>query len=124
MDYFFKSRYWKIIKWLWIGAFGGIILLAGFIATIAMGWFGQLPPIEELENPKTFLASEIYADDNTQLGKYYLQNRSNANYEELSPQLINALIATEDIRFYEHSGIDNSRLFTIIIYNLDRKSVV
>jgi penicillin-binding protein 1A len=83
-----------------------------------MGWFGQLPPIEELENPKTQLASEIYADDGTIMGKYYFQNRSNANYEDLSPQLINALIATEDVRFYEHSGIDNSRLFTIIVYNL------
>lgn len=117
-DYFFKSPYWKLIKWLWIGAFGGIILLTGLVWIIAMGWFGQLPPIEELENPKTYLASEIYADDGSTLGKYYFQNRSNANYQDLSPQLINALIATEDIRFYEHSGIDNSRLFTIIIYNL------
>ncbi len=117
-DYFFKSPYWKIIKWLWIGAFGGIVILIGLVWTIAIGWFGQLPPIEELENPKTYLASEIYADDGSTLGKYYFQNRSNANYQDLSPQLINALIATEDIRFYEHSGIDNSRLFTIIIYNL------
>jgi penicillin-binding protein 1A len=117
-QYFTKSPYWKWIKWLWIGAFLGVLLLSTLVGTIAMGWFGQLPPIEELENPTTQLASEIYADDGSQLGKYYLQNRSNASYEELSPQLINALIATEDIRFYQHSGIDNSRLFTMVIYNL------
>ncbi|MCG9880324.1 MAG: transglycosylase domain-containing protein [Bacteroidia bacterium] len=117
-EYFYKNPYWKIIKWLWIGAFGGIALLAAAVWAISMGWFGQLPPIEELENPTTQLASEIYAEDGILLGKYYLQNRSNASYEELSPQLINALIATEDIRFYEHSGVDNSRLFTIVIYNL------
>jgi len=117
-EYFTKSPYWKFIKWIWVMAFGGLTLLAFLVAAVAMGWFGQLPPIEELENPTTQLASEIYADDNTLLGKYYLQNRSNASYEELSPNLINALIATEDIRFYEHSGIDNSRLFTIVIYNL------
>jgi penicillin-binding protein 1A len=117
-EYFTKSPYWKFIKWIWVMAFGGLTLLAFLVAAVAMGWFGQLPPIEELENPTTQLASEIYAEDNTLLGKYYLQNRSNASYEELSPNLINALIATEDIRFYEHSGIDNSRLFTIVIYNL------
>lgn len=115
---FWKNPYWKYIKFLWIGAFGGLLLLTALITAIGMGWFGQLPPIEELENPKTQLASEIYAEDGTLLGKYYFQNRSNANYEDLSPQLINALIATEDVRFYEHSGIDNSRLFTIIVYNL------
>lgn len=117
-DNFNKSPYWKFLRLLWIGAFGGLLLLSLLITAIGMGWFGQLPPIEELENPTTQLASEIYAEDGTLMGKYYFQNRSNANYEDLSPQLINALIATEDIRFYEHSGIDNSRLFTIIIYNL------
>jgi penicillin-binding protein 1A len=117
-DNFWKNPYWKYLKFLWIGAFGGLMLLTLLITAIGMGWFGQLPPIEELENPKTQLASEIYAEDGTVMGKYYFQNRSNANYEDLSPQLINALIATEDVRFYEHSGIDNSRLFTIIVYNL------
>jgi penicillin-binding protein 1A len=117
-DNFWKSPYWKYLRLLWIGAFVGLFLLAGLITAIAKGWFGQLPPIEELENPTTQLASEVYAEDGSLMGKYYFQNRSNANYEDLSPQLINALIATEDIRFYEHSGIDNSRLFTIIVYNL------
>jgi len=117
-DLLFKNPYWKWLRWLWIGAFAGVFLFAGIIFAIARGWFGELPPIEELENPKTYLASEIYAEEGTLLGKYYLQNRSNANFEDLSPNLINALISTEDVRFYEHSGVDNKRLFTIIVYNL------
>lgn len=118
LDMLFKNPYWKWLRWLWVAAFSGVLLFSSILFAIARGWFGELPPIEELENPKTYLASEIYAEEGTLLGKYYLQNRSNANFEDLSPNLINALISTEDIRFYEHSGVDNKRLFTIIIYNL------
>lgn len=114
----FKNKYWKIIKYLWVITFLGILLFGGCIFLVAKNKIGSLPPLEELENPKTFLASEILAEDRSLLGKYYFQNRSNANFDDLSQQLINALIATEDIRFYNHSGIDNNRLFTIIIYNL------
>ena len=109
------------MKWLWISAFSGITVFALIITFLWNDWVPQtykLPPLEELENPTTLLASEVYTSDGVLLGKYFLQNRSNANFEELSPQLLNALIATEDIRFYDHSGVDNNRLFTIIIYNL------
>lgn len=71
-----------------------------------MGWFGTLPSFEELENPKSSLASEIYSADGVLIGKYYFENRSESNWHEISPHLVNALIATEDIRFNEHSGID------------------
>lgn len=116
-----QNPYWKFIKYLWIGLFAGLLLFSVFIYLLATNKIGSLPPLEELENPKTLLASEILAEDGSMLGKYYFQNRSNANYEDLSQQLINALIATEDIRFYNHSGIDNKRLFTIIFYNLTGK---
>ena len=109
------------MRWLWISAFSGITIFALIITFLWNDWVPKtykLPPLEELENPTTLLASEVYTSDGVLLGKYFLQNRSNANFEELSPQLLNALIATEDIRFYEHSGVDNNRLFTIIIYNL------
>lgn len=65
-----------------------------------------MPTFEELENPKSNLASEIYSADGEMLGKYFIENRSNATYDELDTNLIHALIATEDIRFYTHSGID------------------
>jgi penicillin-binding protein 1A len=83
---------------------------------ISWGWFGDLPSLEELENPKTYLASEIYSEDGVLLGKYYLQNRSNTTFDELSPNLVNALIATEDVRFYDHSGIDFRRFTSAVLF--------
>ncbi len=85
-----------------------------FIAAISSGWFGALPSFEELENPKSNLASEIITSDQQVLGKYYIENRSNVRYENLSPNLVNALKATEDVRFEEHSGVDLRGLFRVI----------
>jgi penicillin-binding protein 1A len=76
-----------------------------FILTI-LGAFGKLPSLKELENPEADLASEVYTSDGKLMGKYYAENRSEVKYNELSPNTINALIATEDERFIEHSGID------------------
>ena len=73
---------------------------------ISAGKLGYIPTFEELENPKSNLASEVYSSDDMLLGKYFIENRSNTIYNELDSNLINALIATEDIRFYSHSGID------------------
>jgi penicillin-binding protein 1A len=77
--------------------------------------FGEMPSIAQLENPKIPTASELYSEDGVLLGRYYLENRSPVKYEEISPYLINALIATEDIRFYEHSGIDLTALSSVIV---------
>lgn len=112
----FNNPYKNYIKWIWTLFAGGITLFSLLIWTISLGWFGELPSLEELENPKTYLASEVYTEDGVLLGKYYLQNRSNTYFNDLSPNLVNALIATEDIRFYEHSGIDFKGTFSIILY--------
>ncbi|WP_448519236.1 penicillin-binding protein 1A [Rhodoflexus sp.] len=77
--------------------------------------FGDLPSIAQLENPKIPTASELYTEDDVLLGRYYLENRTPVRYEEISPYLINALIATEDIRFYEHSGIDLTAIASVIV---------
>ena len=90
-----------------------LVLLGVWLASI--GWFGELPSFEELENPKQNLATEIYASDGILLGKFFYENRSPVNYEDLSPHLINALIATEDERFMEHSGIDVKSLARAIL---------
>jgi len=82
------------------------------------GLFGPLPSFRELENPKSNQASEVLSSDKTVLGTYYVQNRSSVSYTQLSPNVVNALIATEDTRFYEHSGIDFRRSFTILLLNL------
>ena len=74
---------------------------------------GELPSFEELENPETNLATEIISADGKLLGTYYIENRSNVSYEDISPDLINAIVAIEDVRFYEHSGIDMKALFRV-----------
>lgn len=100
-----------------------VILGVLFLVSVRLGVFGKLPAFEELENPKSNLASEILTDDLTILGTYYKHNRSNVKYSELSPNLVYALVSTEDKRFYEHSGIDYSRTITSAIYTtlLNRK---
>ena len=114
--YFFNNPFTKWIKWLWLSFIIGILSFVFLLWMVSLGWFGELPPLEELENPKTYLASEIFSEDGVMIGKYYLQNRSNANFVDISPNLINALIATEDVRFYDHSGIDFRRVFTAVLF--------
>lgn len=101
---------------LWKLLAGGIVLFALFIIAIGFGLFGDLPSFRDIEHPKSNQASEILSDDGKVLGTYFVQNRSNISYQEISPNVINALIATEDVRFKEHSGIDFKRTFTIFLY--------
>ena len=68
--------------------------------------FGKSPSLADLENPKVEQASEIYTSDGVLIGKYFRENRSPVPLSQMSPLLIKALVATEDVRFYEHSGID------------------
>lgn len=112
----------KYLRYFWMGIASVLSLFFLFILAISLGAFGKLPTFRDLENPKSNLATEIISSDQAVLGTYYYQNRSNADFNELSPNLINALIATEDIRFYDHSGIDLKRTFTIIFYNLIGKT--
>src|SRR5690554_852590 len=107
----YTRNFWKVLV-------GLLVLGFLFILSVRLGLFGPLPSFQDLENPKNNLASEVISADGKVLGTYFSQNRSNVTYEELSPDLINALISTEDIRFYSHSGIDFKRTFTIIFYNL------
>ena len=108
----------KWIKPFWILFCFGLFFLTIFFTLISLGWLGFMPAFSELENPQTNLATEVYSEDGELLGKYYLENRSPCKYDELSPYLINALQATEDIRFEKHSGIDIralGRVFTGVI---------
>jgi len=101
--------FWKIFFYAW----GFAVLL---ILVIYLGLFGKLPSIEELENPSMMSSSEIYADDGTLMGKFYLKDRINVKYQDISPNVIKALIATEDERFYEHSGIDVRSLLRAVVF--------
>lgn len=102
-----NQNFKSYVGWFWklfFGGFLGIILL--FLLT-SWGFFGELPDYTQLENPKTNLATEIISSDGQLIAKYYLDdNRTPVEYKELSKHLVDALIATEDVRFHSHSGID------------------
>lgn len=98
----------QFAKWFWLIFVAGLLFVVFFFVGIAKGWFGYMPPLEDLQNPKNKYASEVFSNDAVSLGRYYrTENRVSVNYEEISPYVINALVATEDARFYSHSGIDS-----------------
>lgn len=103
------KTFWKIFVLAW-----GLFLL--FIIAVNLGVFGKLPSLAELENPSMLSSSEIYASDGTLMGKYYLKDRTNVKYQDISQNVVKALIATEDERFYQHSGIDIRSLARVIIF--------
>jgi penicillin-binding protein 1A len=96
----------KYLAWLWILLMGPFLLLLILIALVGMGTFGSLPKVDELLNPKNSLATVVYSGDMKTIGKYYSENRVNVSFSQLDSDLVQALIATEDARFYEHSGVD------------------
>lgn len=107
----------KVVKILWI-FIALISLVCVFIFfSIAKGWIGYMPPVEDLENPNYKFATEVFSEDGKVLGTYSYskENRVFVGYNDLSPHIINALIATEDVRFAEHSGIDAIALFRAVV---------
>ncbi len=111
-----QTGFGKYIMAFWLLFASGILMVVAFFFAISQGVFGELPTFEDLENPKSSLASEVISADGVVLGKYYIQNRSFTKYEELSPYLIEALVATEDARFERHSGIDVRGLMRAIVF--------
>ena len=101
-----KSNYKKYIKRFWLIVLGGSLSIVFIFLMASWGVFGALPTFEELENPQKNLATEVISSDGVTLGKYAFQNRTPVGFKELPDNLVKALIATEDERFYEHSGID------------------
>jgi len=102
-----KTGFFKFIKWFWILFATGVLSAILIFLFASWGAFGELPLYEHLENPQTNLASEIFSSDDKTLGKFYLDdNRTPVKYDDLPENLVHALIATEDVRFFEHSGID------------------
>ena len=118
-----------VLRWFWSLAAAGLAAMT--LLFTGVGLFGHIPSFEELENPKSNLATQIFADDKDKSGKpivlgtFHVENRSYVAYDELSPDLVNALIATEDIRFYSHAGIDFYSLGRVAVKTLiggDRRS--
>ena len=107
----------KIIKALWILLAVVLVAIVVIFVSISKGWIGYMPPVEELENPNYKFATEVFSEDGKVLGTFSMEknNRVYSSYADLSPNIIHALIATEDVRFAEHSGIDAKALFRAIV---------
>jgi len=111
-----STGFGKFIKILWIFFISGFVVIGLYIFLVSINFlnlFGEMPSLEILENPRSEVASELYTHDNALIGKYFRENRTPVEYEELSPNLINALKATEDSRFESHSGIDFTSLLRV-----------
>ena len=109
-----KNSYKKLRLAILIG-FSPLLGLLLMLLLARVGAFGELPSFEELENPRSNQASIIYSADGKVLGKYYIQNRTNVAYGDIAPSMIDALVATEDERFYNHSGIDGEATVRAIV---------
>ena len=106
-----------VIKILWGVIFSGTIIVIAIFFRAGMGYYGPMPDLQQLENPKTNLATQIFSSDGAVLGKYYYEdNRTPIQFDELPENIINGLIATEDERFYSHSGIDWRRTISAFLF--------
>ena len=110
-----KAEYKKPLIWFW-SIYGFCVLaVAIFFILLSYGVLGFMPTFEDLENPKSSLASDVISEDGVTFGKFYVENRSQVEFEDLSPYLVNALISTEDERFYDHAGIDFRGLLRVLV---------
>jgi len=100
------TNFSKYIKWFWGTILGGAAMVILLFLFASWGFYGKLPTFEELENPEHNLATEVISIEGKTMGKYFKENRTPVKYKDLPKSLIKALIATEDERFYEHSGVD------------------
>lgn len=113
--FFWKERTFLalFISLVLVSVFGLLLLVAGYLA-VTQGVFGKMPSDHELKEIKNYEASVVYSSDSVLLGRYYVENRTEVKYENVSPNIINALIATEDARFYEHQGIDQRSMIRVL----------
>jgi len=116
-----SGTYQRSVKIFWIVFSIGVFSFVSIFLAAGFGLLGKMPEFRQLENPKTNLATQIYSSDNKVIGKfYYNDNRTPLYYEEIPKNLIGALIATEDERFYDHSGIDLRSTLRAVVYLGDK----
>lgn len=108
-----KKKYRRLIRIFWILLLTPVIGFIGLVLGIA--WFADLPDVEQLQNPESSLATVVYSSDGKELGRFYAENRVNVKYKDIDPDIIHALIATEDERYFEHSGIDGKSLGRVVV---------
>lgn len=114
-----RSRKWKVVgATLIMGLFAILMLPVLLYLAVAQGTFGQIPSDKELQAIKSYQASEVYSSDSVLLGRYFVENRSDASYEQVNKVVFDAIIATEDARFYEHKGVDTRSLLRVLVKTL------
>ncbi|WP_246000371.1 penicillin-binding protein 1A [Pontibacter diazotrophicus] len=116
-----RPVYKSVIGFVWKVFFLGFAFVLGYLLSVDNNLFylfGSSPSLDRLENPRSDMASELYTSDGKLIGKYFKENRSPVGYDSLSPMLIKALVSTEDIRFYEHSGIDPAAIMSAVYGSL------
>lgn len=111
-----ERSYGRYVVWFWSLFTAGILAVLLLFLMASWGVFGPMPTFEELENPETNLATEIFSSDGETLGKYYNENRTPVKYENLPQHLVDALVATEDERYYDHAGIDAKGTLRAAVY--------
>ena len=111
----------RAVRILWITFSVMLVLFTLLVIAINHGMVGYMPSLAELENPQSAVSSDVLAADGTLLGRYYVLDRSNSKFSDISPNIVNALVATEDARFYEHAGIDPFATIAIPMYMLIHK---
>ncbi|MCY7350268.1 MAG: transglycosylase domain-containing protein [Cytophagaceae bacterium] len=113
------SRYFRIVVGLWRGFVWALVALAVYVFCVQTNFLyltGEMPETEELQNPKLAQSSEIFTADGVPIGKFFTENRTPIkDFKQLSPNLVNALVATEDFRFYQHSGVDYKALAGVAV---------
>jgi penicillin-binding protein 1A len=107
--------FWSVFKWVQIAFWSFILLVVLFFVGVNYGLLGKLPDLDSIQNPNNSVSTTIYSADYEVLGSYFTENRIEIDYDQLSPYLVKGLIATEDKRFYDHSGIDLKGLFRAIV---------
>jgi len=113
-----SSKKFNFLKFIWKSFLVLFLLGTLFFILVFLGVLGPVPTKYQLQQINNPLASEVYSSDGKILGRYYIENRSNAGFSEISPNVINALIATEDARFYEHRGIDEIALARVLVKSI------
>jgi penicillin-binding protein 1A len=111
------GRFQAFTRTLWLLFGGGLVAFVLYVSAVSVNFgnlFGRMPNLRTLENPKSELASEVYSADGVLLGKYFRENRTPVDYKDLPQNVIDALIATEDVRFEQHSGIDFKSIFRVV----------
>src|SRR3972149_6256207 len=110
-----QIKFKKYLRWFWILVLSPFALIFLLLLVASFGAFGKLPDTTQLENPIINTATEVISSDGKVIGKFYSENRTNVTFNHFSPYLVDALVATEDARFYSHSGVDFKALVRAVV---------